>query len=178
MRTEEGELAAQNVDRAHARVDQVVADLVIGMAARRLDAANGVTVLGMAGEEARDAGLSNLTRKLAVKFRDVARHAERLLQFAARLLEALAEPRLELLGGRVPEAGLLFALVVVPAERPGVVATDELAQLGDAHAAIDGEEAELFACHLIGEIVDQRAVRLDQKRDQKFLAIEAEMVFG
>jgi hypothetical protein len=55
---------------------------------------------------------------------------------------------------------------------------DNVPELSQCHPAVDGELCILVAGELIGEVVDQRTVRLDQQRDQQFLRLEPKIFLG
>ena len=106
------------------------------------------------------------------------RHRQRLLQFAARLLEAHAQARLELFDRGVPEARIGARLAIVDAERPAVVAPQEIEQGAGSHPAVDREAFLLVLRHAVGEIVDEVAMRLEHQADQEFLTFEAQGLLG
>ena len=87
-------------------VEQIVLHLRIWMAGRDLHAAHDIAEVRIGAQKISQPLLACAPFKRAVQGCDIARHGERLLALRALFLRALAQSRLELFFGHVPEAGL------------------------------------------------------------------------
>ena len=164
----------------HPRLDEVVADLRIRVTRGDLDAPHGMAVLGMGEQETPQRVLRRSSRvERSRERRHVARDGQGLLALHAGLLEALAEPRLELLLGHVPESRDRIGFARNRARAPKRNARS-IERLSSPQLILPSmrKRAALVDRHVLGEIVDERAMRLDEQASPHIPGLEREIRFA
>lgn len=172
------ELAAQEIDRQQLGRDGVVADLGIRKARRNLRAPRDVPVLRMAKQERRNTRLTTPRCHVTVHRGRVATRRQGLLIRLDWLFETFPETRFKFLFRHVPNPSGAIRICPVDVDRPPVNVLNNRLQLVEPHRTIDGKARMFDRCHALGQLIDERAVGLQQQRDKLLLPLNGQMIFS